>query len=162
LAVFVPQHFSQHFLLIIRALAGQGKIMQEYQFIWEHFKFNADQRLKSFNFFVLLSIFADGGVFTALEKNMAPQVLTLMGAFISLLSVVFWLVDSRSQNLLKLTIPALKEIESSFGEKSQLFRIDSLEQGKFVRYTFAIRTLLFCQFSLGIGVVIYGIKQWFC
>lgn len=136
--------------------------MQESQFIWEHFKFNADQRLKSFNFFVLLSIFADGGVFTALEKNMAPQVLTLMGAFTCLLAVVFWLVDSRSQNLLKLTIPALKEIESSFEEKSQLFRIDALEQGKFVRYTFAIRTLLFCQFLLGLCVFIYGIKQLLC
>ena len=136
--------------------------MDESQFLWEHFKFNADQRLKSFNFFVLLSIFADGGVFTALEKNMAPQVLSLMGAFICLLAVVFWLVDSRSQNLLKLTIPALKEIESSFREKSQLFRIDALEQGKFVRYTFAIRTLLLCQFLLGIGVIAYGAKQWIC
>lgn len=136
--------------------------MQESQFIWEHFKFNAEQRLKSFNFFVLLSIFADGGVFTALEKGMAPQVLTLMGAFTSLLAVVFWLVDSRSQNLLKLTIPALKEIESSFGEKSRLFEIDAEAQGKFVRYTFAIRTLLSCQFLLGIGVVIYGVNQWLC
>lgn len=137
-------------------------IMNESQFIWEHFKFNADQRLKSFNFFVLLSIFADGGVFTALQKSMAPQVLTLMGAFICLLAIVFWLVDSRSQNLLKLTIPALKEIETAFSEKAQLFRIDGLNQGKFVRYTFAIRTLLVCQFLLGLGVIIFGSKTWFC
>lgn len=136
--------------------------MNESQFIWEHFKFNADQRLKSFNFFVLLSIFADGGVFTALQKSMAPQVLALMGAFICLLAIVFWLVDSRSQNLLKLAIPALKEIESLFSEKAQLFRIDALEQGKFVRNTFAIRTLLICQFLLGLGVIIYGIKTWSC
>ena len=31
--------------------------------VWDHFKFNAEQRLRGFNFFVLLSIFADGGVF---------------------------------------------------------------------------------------------------
>lgn len=136
--------------------------MNESQFIWEHFKFNADQRLKSFNFFVLLSIFADGGVFTALQKSMAPQVLTLMGVFICLLAIVFWLADSRSQNLLKLTIPALIEIETAFSEKAQLFRIDALKQGKFVRYTFAIRTLLVCQFLLGLGVIIYGSKTWLC
>ena len=29
-------------------------------FVWDHFKFNAEQRLKAFNFFVILSIFADG------------------------------------------------------------------------------------------------------
>jgi hypothetical protein len=136
--------------------------MNESQFIWEHFKFNADQRLKSFNFFVLLSIFADGGVFTALQKDMSPAILLLMGAFICLLAIVFWLVDTRSQNLLKITIPALKNIEKKFSEEAQLFRIDAETQGKFVRYTFAIRTLLSCQFLLGIGIVIYSIKFWVC
>lgn len=69
-------------------------MMNESLFIWEHFKFNADQRLKSFNFFVLLSIFADGGVFTALEKNMAPQVLALVGEYLSVcfpLSFGWWI-----------------------------------------------------------------------
>lgn len=32
--------------------------MDEWQYLWDHFKFNAEQRLKGFNFFVLLSIFA--------------------------------------------------------------------------------------------------------
>ena len=28
--------------------------MDEWQYLWDHFKFNAEQRLKGFNFFVLL------------------------------------------------------------------------------------------------------------
>ena len=43
--------------------------MKEIEFIWEHFKLNAEQRLKGFNLFVVLSIFADGGVFTAIERG---------------------------------------------------------------------------------------------
>lgn len=35
-------------------------------YLWEHWKFNAEQRLKAFNFYVALSIFANGMVFAAL------------------------------------------------------------------------------------------------
>lgn len=35
--------------------------MIEIQYVWEHWKFNADQRIKAFNFFVVFAIFADGG-----------------------------------------------------------------------------------------------------
>lgn len=134
--------------------------MDKEQLVWDHFKFNAEQRLKGFNFFVLLSIFADGGVFTALEKNVNPRLVILLGLFIVLLSVVFWLVDSRSRQLISLTIPALKEMESSSPKSFQLFTIDAAQQGSFVRYTFAIRAMLCVQFIFGFGVALYGYCPW--
>lgn len=136
--------------------------MDEKQFVWEHFKFNADQRLKGFNFFVLLSIFADGGVFTALEKGLEPVLLVVLGFFIVMLSIVFWLVDTRSQRLLELTIPALKEFEVSFGPSSRLFSIDAGTRGNIVRYSTAIRILLLSQFFFGLGVVAYGVCSALC
>jgi hypothetical protein len=132
--------------------------MTEAQFVWDHFKFNAEQRIKCFNFFVLLTIFADGGVFTAIEKSLNPVILSLLGVFTFILTTVFWLVDTRSQKLLRLAIPALKEIEAEFKPSAQLFRIDAQEQGKIVRYTFAFRTLLSCQLVFGFGVFIYGLS----
>lgn len=131
--------------------------MDKDQIVWDHFKFNADQRLKGFNFFILLSIFADGGVLTALDKKFDPNLIVLLGLFTLVLAIVFWLVDSRSRNLLQLTIPALRDMEVAFPEKYRLFAIDAMQQGKIVRYTFAIRVLLFCQFAFGLGVVTYGI-----
>ena len=128
--------------------------------VWDHFKFNAEQRLRGFNFFVLLSIFADGGVFTAMEKGFNPKLLLLLGLFIVVLAFVFWLVDARSRQLLNLTIPALKEIEASFPETHRLFAIDAASQGKVVRYTFAIRILLAVQLLFGLGVVVYGVCRW--
>ncbi len=77
-----------------------------------------------------------------------------------MLAVVFWLVDTRSRQLLNLTIPALKEIESSFPETHRLFAIDAASQGKYVRYTFAIRVLLATQLFFGLGVVLYGACRW--
>lgn len=136
--------------------------MDEGQYLWDHFKFNAEQRLKGFNFFVLLSIFADGGVFTALEKGLNAGLLTLLGFFIIILSTVFWLVDTRSQHLLRLAIPGLKEFETSFKAHSRLFELDAKNQGKVIRYTFAFRALLFCQLIFGLGVVLYGLHGWLC
>lgn len=131
--------------------------MDEREFVWDHFKFNAEQRLRGFNFFVLLSIFADGGVFTAIEKGISPASRVLLGFFTALLAVVFWLVDARSRQLLNLTIPALKEIESTFPESYRLFAIDAMKQGKVVRYTFAIRVLLIAQFLFGLWVACTGL-----
>jgi hypothetical protein len=41
-------------------------------YLCEHFKFNAEQRLKAFNFYVLFTIFTDGGFFAAIEKDFPP------------------------------------------------------------------------------------------
>ena len=79
------------------------------EFVWAHFKLNAEQRLRGFNFFVVLAIFADGGVLAALQQGFSPGLLILLGAFTVLLAQVFWLVDARSRQLLELTIVTLKE-----------------------------------------------------
>lgn len=124
--------------------------------VWDHFKFNAEQRLKAFNFFVLLSIFADGGVFTAIEKELAAPLIGVLGLFIVLLSMVFWVIDTRSRDLIQLTIPAIKEIEAAFPESYRLFAIDAAKQGRFVRYTVAFRILLFAQCAFGAVVALCG------
>ena len=80
----------------------------ERDYLWEHFKFNADQRLRAFYFFVVFSAFADGGVFTAIEKHAGGAVFLLVGAFVCLLAVAFFLIDRRSQDLLRLSVPSLK------------------------------------------------------
>jgi hypothetical protein len=134
--------------------------MEGRDLVWDHFKFNAEQRLRGFNFFVLLSIFADGGVFTALEKGLNPRLVVLLGLFVALLAVVFGLVDTRSRQLLNITIPALKEIEAEFPESYRLFAIDEIKQGTFMRYTFAIRALLAAQLLFGLGVACYGACRW--
>ncbi|MBS0433108.1 MAG: hypothetical protein JSS21_11995 [Proteobacteria bacterium] len=130
--------------------------MDAAQLVWDHFKFNAEQRLKSFNFFVLFSIFANGGVFTAIQYHVAPFVLVLLGLFLALLATVFGIVDARSHQLIELTIPALKEIEGGFPESHRLFAIDAEKQGYWIRYTVAFRILLGIQFLFGLGVAIHG------
>jgi hypothetical protein len=115
------------------------------EFVWAHFKLNAEQRLRGFNFFVVLAIFADGGVLAALQQGFSPGLLILLGAFTVLLAQVFWLVDARSRQLLELTIVALKEMEANYPESYRLFAADALGQSRVISYTFAIRALLLAQ-----------------
>ncbi len=134
--------------------------LEQRAYLWEHYRFNAEQRLKAFNFFVVLSMFAEGGIFTAVEKGFHPLSLALIGGFVVILSTVFWLVDARSRELLSLATPGLRQLEQELPERSRPFIRDSSRRGTLVRYTFAIRTLLIAQFIFGSGVAAYGLYQW--
>ena len=55
---------------------------EERSYLWQHFVFNAEQRLKAFNFFVVFSVFANGGVFAAADRSSHGVVFLLIGGFI--------------------------------------------------------------------------------
>jgi hypothetical protein len=61
----------------------------ERDYLWKHFEFNAEQRLKAFNFFVVFFGFANGGIFAAIGKDSHPVVFLLLGFFVCLLPVLF-------------------------------------------------------------------------
>ncbi len=133
--------------------------MNEEQFVWEHFKFNAEQRLKGFHFFIVFSTFLDGGVLAAIPYKINNLFLFFLGGFIMFVALAFYLIDKRSQNLLNITIPALKAIESSFQKEFQLFDKDSKNKDKIFRYTVAIRGLIFAQLFFGACVTFYSFMQ---
>ena len=95
--------------------------MDRDQFIWEHFKFNAEQRMRVFNFYIVLSSFVVGGVLTSIEKNLAPLLIGGIGVFACILAGVFWILDVRSQWLIRIAIPALKDMEAKYPENARLF-----------------------------------------
>ena len=131
---------------------------QEYEYLWRHFAFNAEQRLKAFNFFVVLAVFANGGVFTALETNAHPAILVLLGGFVCVLAAVFFLIDRRSQALLRLGVPGLTQYEKRFPEHSRIFGLDTAPG--IARYTVAFWLLFALQFVFGLGLVLYACARW--
>lgn len=134
--------------------------IEERDYLWRHFVFNAEQRLKAFNFFVVFAVFANGGVFAAAERSAHGAVFVLIGGFVAALSFVFFIIDTRSQALLRLSVPGLKEYESRYSEQSRLFARDAAEGGPLVRYTVAFRVLFTLQFLFGLGTVVHGVMTW--
>lgn len=136
--------------------------MKEIDYLWEHWKFNADQRLKAFNFFVIFSVFANGGLFSSIEKCIHPFLLILIGVFVCLLTSVFWLLDLRSQKLLHLSVPGIKRYELEFIDRgSRLFELDEVNRKGLVRYTSAFRIIFVLQIIFGLLAIGYGVlKTW--
>lgn len=135
------------------------ELEKEYAYIWQHFQFNATQRIHAFNFFVIFSVFANGGVFATADRGLHPVWYLLVGAFIITLSIVFWMIDARSKSLLQLSVPGLKIYEQNFPMRSHLFTADA-HRNSFLRYTYAFRILFSLQLIFGLGVISYGLVMW--
>jgi hypothetical protein len=130
---------------------------KEYQHLWENWKFSADQRIKAFNFFVIFSVFTNGGVFTAIEKCALPVVFVCISLFIIVLSVTFWTIDVRNQALLQRSISGLREYEESLLESVRVFQYDEKHRSKYFNMKNAFYILFGLQLLFGFVIFSYGI-----
>ena len=132
----------------------------EFEYLWKHFAFNAEQRLKAFNFYIVLSLFGLGGVATAIEKDASDLIYLLLGIYISLISISFIIIDLRSQELVNIAVPGIKKFEENFSEDSRLFIKDRNNREKkkrhFKSYKLAFRLIYFSHLAIGILVFLYG------
>jgi hypothetical protein len=145
-----------------KRLKTMDALLEQRNYLWNHFQFNADQRLKAFNFFVILSIFADGGIFSVAGKGNSQLAFIIIGGFVMALSLAFFLIDMRSKELLNLAIPGLKDYEQKLPEYARLFTIDARKNKWSPRYTIAFRAIFGLQFVFGLGVMYLGISPKLC
>ena len=86
-------------------------------YAWDYFSLHAEQRLKTFHFFILISAF----IFTscaAITRFIESSMLLALPMFaISILAFVFWELDKRNKQLVRVGEESLKEIESKLIEK---------------------------------------------
>jgi len=133
---------------------------EEKDYLWEHFKFNADQRIKAFNFFVVFCVFSNGGAFTAFEKNYSSIFKIGIGFFIIVLAFIFFAIDRRSRHLTNLAIPGLILYEKQLEHPElRLFEIDKNHHSGVFRYSFAFNALYACEMIFGIVIITLGSTQ---
>lgn len=132
---------------------------EERAYLWEHWKLNADQRLRGFNFFVAFAVFADGGVIAAIDKKLPPLVVLTMGVLVAILSISFWLFDVRSRQLLGLSERGLKRLELGLPEDARLFHADELKRHRWVRFTFAFRLIYVAQTAVGLATCVVALAR---
>lgn len=126
-------------------------------YLWEHWRFNSEQRLKAFNFFVAFAIFVDGMAFTALDKHAHPLILLFMGGLASLLACVFAIADWRSRHLLRLSKRGLKTFEQNLPPDCRPLMLDETSRHSWVRFTVAFNMLFALQCLFGMLVTGFGI-----
>lgn len=83
------------------------------KYAWEYFSLHADQRLRSFNFFLILAAILAGGSLTALNDDLFSRLAPAIGFYaLVLCSFVFWKLDQRTRELIHHGEAALKVIEA--------------------------------------------------
>src|SRR4051794_24291643 len=85
------------------------KDMRDYA--WNYFSLHADQRIKTFNFYLVLVTFAVGGIITVLKDLGNPWAVFMIGALLAFVSFIFWKLDGRNKELVRHGEEALKFVE---------------------------------------------------
>jgi hypothetical protein len=85
------------------------KDMQDYA--WKYFAYHADQRIKSFNFFLLFLTAGIAGLLAHSEHFAKPMFSFVGGLILGLLAFLFWKLDRRHRTLVHVAENALMTFE---------------------------------------------------
>jgi hypothetical protein len=88
------------------------------QYAWNYFSLHADQRMKTFNFYIVLSGAIVAGIIAALKENDSPAIAALLAFILAFLSFVFWKMEQRVRYLVKHGENALKHLEGEIGAEA--------------------------------------------
>jgi len=87
-------------------------IWKQRDYVWKYFEMHAAQRMKIFNFYLILSGFTIGGFFTLQKQFLGYKWLSILPFLQFFLTVVFWLLEVRTKQLVKNGENALKELDN--------------------------------------------------
>ena len=109
----------------------QIKEMRDYA--WKYFSLHADQRVKTFNFFLILAAFALGGVLTAIKDPGHPLGVAAIAFLLGGMTIVFYKLDCRNKDLVRHGEAALARLERESGfedeeSKPHVFNIFTRER----------------------------------
>lgn len=88
-----------------------GKRDEMRDYAWKYFSMHADQRLKTFNFYLVLVTVIIGGMLAYIKDAKHPSYCFPVGLLLLALSFVFWKLDIRTRELIRHAEDALKLIE---------------------------------------------------
>lgn len=81
-------------------------------YAWDYFALHADQRLKAFHFYILLSTAILGGFAVLLRNGVFQRWMAIFGLFLIFFSFVFWKLDNRTRGLIKHGEQALEYLDA--------------------------------------------------
>jgi len=100
-------------------------LKEQRDYVWAYFELHANQRMNSFNFFVVIAALLTTGLAGTLHKEFQYH---SVGIFLSLsltfIAFIFWKLDQRVRFLIKHAEEALREIEKQYLNETSVTRED--------------------------------------
>ena len=84
-------------------------------YAWKYFALHADQRLKTFNFYLIVATLIVGAFATLLKEAKDWRWLSILPFLLTFLSFVFWKLDLRNKQLVRNGETALKFLDEQSG-----------------------------------------------
>ena len=135
---------------------------------WKYFLLHADQRIKTFNFFLILCALISGALTTILKDANDIKVGIPLALLLTFLSFIFWKIDLRNKQLISHGENALKCLEDLYevideSNAPNLLKVFNCEEQKTKRlkqnsFYFTYSTcfhLVFLVFGIA-GIVVAG------
>jgi hypothetical protein len=137
------------------------------EYAWKYFQLNAEQRMKAFNFSLILVGVSIGALANLLRfKNYEFAI--VIGAFLFVASIIFLMIDLRSRQLLRYGIEALKSLEKQDSATPEIIDVFTQEEkykkehwfwGRVLSYTFAINIFYIVTMLVGLLAAYYSYCQ---
>lgn len=81
---------------------------------WRHFALHADQRMSVFNFYIAsASLLATGEAYVLVAEAKSWQLGIVAGVMLAVLTFVFWKLDQRSAEIIKVAEKVMESIEAA-------------------------------------------------
>ncbi len=80
-------------------------------YAWRYFALHADQRIKTFNFYLVLCALISGGIIALVKDSKSPYLAALVAFGLTFISFIFWRLDIRNKELIHHSEEALKLLE---------------------------------------------------
>jgi hypothetical protein len=121
-------------------MATSASLKEQRDYAWSYFQLHANQRISSFNFFVVIAALLTTGLAGTLKMDFEYHYLgVILALSLIVISFIFWKMDQRVRFLIKHAEEALKSIEKEWmsnadfiGPELALFRGEE-EKTKSVR-----------------------------
>ena len=83
-------------------------------YAWDYFSLHADQRMKSFHFYIILVTAIMGGLAAIIKDGHFNKFYSIFGAILSIFSFLFWKLDERTRQLVKIAEDALIYLDKKY------------------------------------------------
>lgn len=100
-----------------------GSITQEkmLDLYWNHFELHSNQRMQMINFYITIEVVLIGAFFTLkMQKIQIEWAMIIVSLAIPFISLIFFLLDYRTKNIVKKAENCIKKIEASFWDDKML------------------------------------------
>ena len=133
-------------------------------YAWKNFSLIADQRIKTFNFYIIVLIAAFSATISALDKDLSRHLYCVIGLAHMYIAALFFVIDVRGVRILRICRSALDEIEESqaFRGHRKLSLTDKRKNRKGAGSLISYRSAFWATFAFqfAFGVVVAAKPNW--